>query len=102
MFGPRWRTWGLAGHFKTSAHFLRSYPNGAKLTSASQSTSLKVDERGTEAISIGVSGGVVGGVPGGGFVPPPPFEMIINRPFFFAIAHQPTGQLLFLGAVVEP
>jgi serine protease inhibitor len=93
---------GLSRAFQNLRAFSPLVPYGAKLTSASQSTSLKVDERGTEAISIGVSGGVVGGVPGGGFVPPPPFEMIINRPFFFAIAHQPTGQLLFLGAVVEP
>jgi serpin B len=33
---------------------------------------------------------------------PKPFVMIVNRPFFFAIRHNPTGQLLFLGAVVEP
>jgi len=32
---------------------------------------------------------------------PRPFVMIVNRPFFFAIRHN-SGQLLFLGAVVEP
>jgi serpin B len=33
---------------------------------------------------------------------PKPFVMIVDRPFFFAIRHNPTGQLLFMGAVVEP
>jgi serpin B len=66
---------------------------------------LKVDESGTEAVSILMVGGVIGGVPGGqlgGPPPPPPFKMIMNRPFLFAIVDKPTGQLLFLGAVMEP
>ncbi len=45
----------------------------------------------------------MGGVSGGQLAPSPkPFEMIVNRPFFFAIAQEHTGQLLFLGAVAEP
>jgi hypothetical protein len=44
----------------------------------------------------GVAGGMIGGPP-----PPLPFKMITNRPFFFAILNKPTGQLLFLGAVLE-
>jgi serpin B len=76
---------------------------GAKLTSVSQSTALKVDERGTEAISVGILGGVAGGVQGGRLGQPPPlFEMIINRPFFFAIMNEHTKQLIFLGAVTCP
>jgi serpin B len=79
-------------------------PEGARLTNALQKTEISVDEKGTEAISVGIAGGVPGGVAGG--IPvqerPKPFVMIVNRPFFFAIRHNPTGQLLFLGAVVEP
>jgi serpin B len=76
---------------------------GAKLTQAIQKTRIKVDERGTVVISFGIAAGVAGGVAVQiGPPPPPPFEMIVNRPFFFAIADIPTGQLLFLGAVVEP
>ena len=77
---------------------------GARLTKALQKTELSVDEKGTEAISVSVAGGVPGGVMGGviGQERPKPFVMIVNRPFFFAIRHNPTGQLLFLGAVVEP
>ena len=78
-------------------------PEGARLTNAVQKTELSVDEKGTEAISESYSGGVPGGVPGGTIGErPKPFVMIMNHPFFFAIRHNPTGQLLFLGAIVEP
>jgi serine protease inhibitor len=52
----------------------------------------------------GIPGGIPGGAPFGHSEPerPKPFEMFVNRPFFFAIRHNSTGQLLFLGAVVEP
>jgi serine protease inhibitor len=95
---------GVRRAFESFSAFLPVVPvDGAKLTQAIQKTRIKVDEQGTEAISIGLLGGVPGGIPGGSLGPPPtPFEMIVNRPFFFAIADVRTGQLLFLGAVVEP
>lgn len=95
---------GLKRVFESAGAFSPIAPlEGANLVSASQSTTLKVNERGTEAISIGLMGGVPGGVAGGQLGPPPkPFEMIVNRPFFFAIEHERTQQLLFLGAVVDP
>lgn len=34
--------------------------------------------------------------------PPPPFEMIVNRPFVFAICDAYTGAVVFLGAVADP
>ena len=79
-------------------------PEGARLANALQKTQLSVDEEGTEAISVAFTGGVLGGVPGGiaSLQRPRPFVMIVNRPFFFVIRHNSTGQLLFLGAVVEP
>jgi len=79
-------------------------PEGARLTNALQKTEISVDEKGTEAISVNIAAGVPGGVLGGviGQERPKPFVMIVNRPFFFAIRHNPAGQLLFLGAVVEP
>jgi serpin B len=97
---------GVNRAFDTFAAFRPIVPlDGARLENAIQKTQLKVDEHGTEAVSIGLAGGVIGGVAGGmrgGPPPPPPFKMIMNRPFFFAIVDRPTGQLLFLGAVMEP
>jgi serine protease inhibitor len=97
---------GVDRVFDTFAAFRPIVPlDGARLENAIQKTQLKVDERGTQAVSIGLMGGVIGGVAGGmlgGPLPPPPFKMIMNRPFFLAIVDQPTGQLLFLGSVMEP
>jgi len=97
---------GVKRAFETFAAFKPIAPlDGARLENAIQKTQLKVDERGTEAVSIGIVGGVPGGIAGGmigGPPPPPPFQMIMNRPFFFAIVNKPTGQLLFLGAVMDP
>jgi serpin B len=95
---------GVTRAFETFVAFSPIAPvTGAKLTSAIQKTNIKIDERGTEATSVGMVGGVLGGIIGTiGGSPPKPFEMIVDRPFFFAIADEKTNQLLFLGAVVEP
>jgi serpin B len=34
--------------------------------------------------------------------PPRTFEMIVDRPFFFAISHLSTNQILFMGSVEQP
>jgi serine protease inhibitor len=31
-----------------------------------------------------------------------PIELVLDRPFMFAIMHEPTGTILFLGRVVQP
>jgi len=100
---------GVKRAFNNSTSFASFYParfGGAWLTAAIQKTTLRTDERGTEATSVGLVGGVPGGVAGGSAgglpPPPPPFEMIVDRPFFFAIADRPTGEILFMCAVVDP
>jgi serpin B len=62
-------------------------------------TYLKVDEEGTEAaagMAVGVSADFVRANP------PPPFEMVVDHPFFFAITEQQTQALLFVGVVTNP
>ena len=34
--------------------------------------------------------------------PEPEFEMIVDRPFLFVIRHQASGNVLFVGSVVDP
>jgi len=58
-------------------------------------TYLSVDEQGTEAAAATA---VVMQVTS---VPTNPFQMIVNRPFFLAIADKPTGVILFMGAVTK-
>ena len=62
-------------------------------------TFIDVDEKGTEAAaatammmagSVGVS------------QKPPPFQMIVDRPFLYALCENTTGAILFLGKVSDP
>ena len=62
-------------------------------------TYLKVDEEGTEAAAgtaVGLSADFVRANP------PPPFEMVVDHPFFLAIGEQQTQALLFVGVVTNP
>lgn len=54
-----------------------------------------LDEEGTEAAAAtAVVSSVVSA--------PPPAEFILDRPFLFAIYDEPTGQVLFLGRLLDP
>ncbi len=60
---------------------------------------VEVNEKGTEAaaVSMLMCGAALDPAP-----PPPPFEMIVNRPFVFAICDDFSGVVVFLAAVVDP
>jgi serine protease inhibitor len=61
-------------------------------------TYLKVDEEGTEAAAataVGVVGAAV-------MARPHPFEMIVDHPFFCAIAERDSGAVLFAGIIANP
>jgi serine protease inhibitor len=60
---------------------------------------VEVNEKGTEAAAVThvMVGAAMHQAP-----PPPPFEMIVDRPFLFAICDDFTGTVVFLGAVADP
>lgn len=59
---------------------------------------VEVNEEGTEAAAVtSVQVGITAAQQ-----PRPPFRMVVDRPFFFAIRDTRTGIVLFLGAVYEP
>lgn len=60
---------------------------------------IAVDEKGTEAAA---ATGVVINADGGVGPEYPEAEISFDRPFIFAIYDEPTGQLLFLGQLVDP
>ena len=59
---------------------------------------LKVDEEGTEAAAATITGIR----PAMARFEPPPFHMIVDRPFFVAIRDERDGQLLFTGTIFDP
>lgn len=62
------------------------------------STTIEVDEAGTEAAAATA----VIPVSGGGGEPPPPFSMNVNKPFIFAVCDDQTNEIYFAGIVNDP
>ena len=59
---------------------------------------VEVNEEGTEAAAVtSVQVGITSVQQ-----PRPPFKMVVDRPFFFAIRDARTGMVLFMGAVYDP
>lgn len=70
--------------------------SGLFISEVKQKSFINVSEEGTEAaaatsIAVGESGPAE-----------PPFEMNVNRPFFFAITDEETGVMLFMGSIENP
>ncbi|HXM17537.1 MAG TPA: serpin family protein [Candidatus Tumulicola sp.] len=61
-------------------------------------TYLRVDEEGSEAAAMTTTGIRTTSIR----IEPPPFTMVVDRPFFCAIADGRTGALLFVGAIYNP
>jgi serpin B len=61
-------------------------------------TYVKIDEEGTEAAAATSIGVVAMAM----MKPPPPFEMIVDHPYFCAIVEQQSGAVMFAGVVNDP
>jgi serpin B len=69
------------------------------LSEVRHKTFIEWDEQGTEAAAAtAVEGRSTSGPPGVKIIP----KVMADRPFLFAIQHQPTGACLFLGRVTDP
>jgi len=60
----------------------------------------EVNEEGTEAAAATAT--LMGGMAARREPPEPTFEMIVDRPFLFVIRDQASGNILFMGSVVDP
>lgn len=87
---------GMERPFTTAANFDGITPQAnLKLGDVQHEATITVDEQGTEAAAAtGVEVVLVS-------APANPWEMVVDRPFLFAIRHQPTDAVLFLGRVVD-
>jgi len=63
-----------------------------------QKSFVEVNEEGTEAAAV-TTGVMAAGI---AMEPPKPFEMIVDRPFFFVIGDDKTQSILFMGLVFDP
>ena len=61
-------------------------------------TFFKVDEEGTEAAATTAVGVLASAV----LAQPQPFEMVLDHPFFCAIAEHDSGAILFAGMITNP
>jgi serpin B len=91
---------GMSVAFGPQADFsrLRPPPPPLRIDAVEHKTYVKVDEEGTEAAAVTSVGIVAMAV----IASPPPFQMVVDHPFFCAIAEQRSGALLFAGVVTDP
>jgi serpin B len=78
---------------------ITEHPEGLWLTDVIHEARVEVDEVGTVAAAAAGGGG---GGSRGPRTPPPPKEFRADHPFLFAIRHEPTGAILFMGRVLDP
>jgi len=65
-----------------------------------QKTYVDVDEEGTVASAVTWGIAALTGI--NEKPPPPPFQMIVDHPFFVVIREDSTGAILFMGAILDP
>ena len=86
---------GMEIAFKDSADFSKMRPTPPELyiDEVKHKTFVEVKEQGTEAAAVTSS--KVG-------IRSTPIEMLVNRPFFFAIRDNDSGAILFMGEITNP
>jgi serine protease inhibitor len=89
---------GMSLAFTTRADFGAMSDEPLCISFVKQKTFVAVNEQGTEAAAvtaIGVRAMAISREP-------PPFQFVVDRPFFMAIRERQTGLVLFLGAISDP
>ncbi|MEW6127671.1 MAG: serpin family protein [Acidobacteriota bacterium] len=89
---------GMGQAFTDTANFSKMFqpPQSVAISQVKHKAVVEVNEEGTEAAavtSITMRTTSLG---------PPPFRMVVDHPFFFAIREKQSGAILFMGSIVEP
>ncbi len=87
---------GMQIAFDSAADFRNLSAERVLITEVIHKTFVDVNEQGTEAAAVTLVN------IGRGLGSPEDFQMIVDRPFFFAISDQQTGTILFMGAIKNP
>ena len=97
---PPLRRLGMVRAFDIGAQFNNmTQSSAAAISSVRQLSYLKVDEEGTEAAAVTSITMVATAIT---HQQPPPFVMIVDRPFLCAIEDRRNGALLFIAAIYDP
>ena len=89
---------GMAEAFSSKANF-SGMGNNLKISEVKHKAFVEVNEEGSEAAattSVGIE------LTSAAIPAQKPFQMIVNRPFFYAIRDNQTQSILFMGSIVEP
>ena len=91
---------GMGIAFGRSANFdgVHPAPPPIEISEVRHASFLKVDEEGTEAAAVTT----IGMRATAARIEPPPFHMVVDRPFFLAIRDERGGQVLFTGTIADP
>jgi len=88
---------GMSQAFTSHADFRKMSSPPGRLSKVIHKTILEVDEDGTTAAAVTMP--ELRSLIGGRWEP---FTMIVDHPFFCAIQDRETGEILFMGSVLEP
>jgi len=96
---PTLMAMGMQRAFGSAADFSGMSTQALRLDAVKHKAFVEVNEEGTEAAAAtGAAVALVSAAP----VRPKPFQMIVDRPFLFAIEDARTSSILFMGVVVDP
>lgn len=85
---------GMKTAFNKNANFSKLTEEKVTVSEIKHKTFIKVDEKGTEAAAVTSIGLRTTSMPVDS-----PFQMIVNRPFFYVIQDNETGLILFIGNI---
>jgi serpin B len=85
--------------FTSKANFSGISRQPLQISSVLQKTFLEVDEEGTEAAAVT---GITVTATAVSVNNPPPFEMIVDRPYLFLIEDSRSSSILFMGVISDP
>ncbi len=94
---PALQALGMGEAFSGQANFSNLAQGELRVNQVRHKSFIEVNETGTAAAAVTSIG-----VRATSLNPLPPFEMKVDRPFFYAIRESETGTLLFMGSLVEP
>src|SRR5262249_5997757 len=94
---PLW-TMGIKSALTPNADFSGMSNSRLYLSKIEHQSFVEVNEQGTEAAAVTTGIVSMSAV----LNEPPPFQMVVDRPFLFVISDQKTKSILFMGMVFDP